>query len=309
MPPVGPVWNVDWLNANSQRKYPIFEEATLADTTGSFRIPNDFIVDLIWPVHADVSIDPTLFHLASISVFGTGVALSIGYNGTIIGSVAIDAGTFIRNSTLLIQGTGIFFDTVGRIVIGDIETVLNSAGVFIFDVTGARFEPTVIRPDLRGVQSVRIQNGDDISDAIQGDIIFEAGTNVLLQFIAGPGSEPDRIQINAIEGEGMNEECDCAEATTLPCIKTINGVGPDSGGDFDLLGDDCLKLNAVANGIQFVDECAKPCCGCDELNVVITTNKSVLNQVYALERLISQLEGNMQQLETNLLSSRTGIQK
>jgi hypothetical protein len=309
MPPVGNVWNIDWLNANSQRKYPLFEEATCKDTSDSFTIPNDFIVDFIWPVQSDSTIDPTKFHIASISAFGAGAAVSIGYDGTVIASVAIDASTFSRNTQYTVQGLNDFEDTVGKIVIGSLDKVLESAGVFTFDADGARFEPTVIRPTLRGVSAVYIKNGDNLSDPIQGDIIFEAGSNMLLQFVSAPADEPDRIQINAIDGEGLNEECACAEATELDCIKTVNGVGPDENGDLALVGDDCLKLNAIANGIQVVDECAKPCCGCDELEVVQETSDSILNQIYALERLASQLEGAMQQLTINLLASRTGIQQ
>jgi hypothetical protein len=309
MPPVGSVWNIDWLNANSQRKYPLFEEATLKDTSDSFTIPNDFIVDFVWPVQADSTIDPTLFHVASISAFGAGVAVSIGYDGTVIGSVAIDASTFTQNRQYIVQGLDDFEDTVGKLIIGSLDKVLESAGVFSFSAEAARFEPTTIRPTLRGVSAVYIKNGDDLSEAIQGDVVFEAGSNMLLQFVSAPAGEPDRIQLNAIDGEGLNEECECDEASTLPCIRTINGIGPGDDRDFTLLGDDCLKLNALANGIQVVDECAKPCCGCDELEVVQSTSNSMQNQIYDLERLASQLEGAMQQLTINLLASRTGIQQ
>jgi hypothetical protein len=310
MPPVGSVWNVEWLNANSQRRYPLFEEATGKDTSDSFEIPNDFIVDFIWPVQSDPTIDTTKFHVASVSAFGTGVALSIGYDGTVIGSVAIDASAFTRGKQYLIQGLGDFEDTEGKIVIWSLDKVLDSAGVFSFDVAGARLEPTTIRPTLRGVSAVYIKNGDDISDPITGDVILEAGSNMLLQFVSAPAGESDRIQLNAIEGEGLNETCDCAEATDLPCLKTINGIGPDDAGDFALVGDDCLELNAIANGIQIEEKCAKPCCGCDELEIV--KQKCVIDmtdQIYALERLASQLEGAIQQISINLLASRTGIQQ
>ena len=309
MPPVGAVWNIDWLNANAQRKYPLFEEASVQDSTGSLKLPNDFLVDFIWPTQSDPTVDPTKFHIAAVSVFGTGVSISIGHDGVIIGAVAIDAATFTRNSDFLIQGTGDFFDTVGRVVIGSLDKILNSAGVFEFTAAAGRFEPTTIRPGLRGVSSLFIQNGDEVSEALQGDIIFEAGSNFSLQFIAGPGAEPDRIQLNAISGEGLNEVCGCNEASELDCIKTINGIAPDVAGNFDLLGDDCLKLSAIANGLQVEDECAKPCCGCDELEVVTSTATDMQNQIFDLENLAAKLEGVILQIQTNLLSSRTGIQQ
>ncbi len=306
MPPAGPIWNIDWLNTNSQRKYPLSEEAGVRDTSDSFSIPNDFIVDFIWPVHADPTIDPTLFHVAAIGIFGTGVAVSIGYNGTVIGNVSIDATTFQRNTTYFVQGAGDFFDTVGKIVIGSLETLLENAGSFQFDISNGRFEPTVIRPDVRGVSALYLRNGEDLSEPIQGDIVLQAGRNFLINRVAGPGAEPDRIILSAIDGAGLNQDCDCNENATLPCIQTINGIAPDENGDFALLGDDCLELQAIANGIQMVDNCSRPCCGCDELQVVLNAVQTFANQVFALEQLASQIEGRMEVIQTNLLSSKSG---
>lgn len=306
MPPAGPIWNIDYLNANSQRKYPLSEEAGLRDTSDSFSLPNDFLVDFLWPIHADATIDPSLFHLAAVGIFGTGVTISIGYDGAVIGNVSIDATTFQRNTTYFVQGAGDFFDTVGKVVVGSLETLLENAGSFQFDVVNGRFEPTVIRPDVRGVSAFYIRNGTDLSEAIQGDIVLQAGTNFLINRVPGPGAEPDRIILSAIDGAGLNQDCDCNENATLPCIQTINGIAPDENGDFALLGDDCLELQAIANGIQLADNCSRPCCGCDELQVVLDAVQTFANQVFALEQLASQIEGRMEMIQTNLLSSKSG---
>ena len=64
------ITSLDWLAENSQRRYPLHEDAGLRDSSNSFSIPNDFIVDLVLMVHADSAIDVTLFHVISIGVFG-----------------------------------------------------------------------------------------------------------------------------------------------------------------------------------------------------------------------------------------------
>lgn len=306
MPPAGPLWNVNWLNANSQRKYPIFEEAGLKDTTGTFEIPNDLIVDLIWPFHLDATIDQSLFHIKAIGVFGAGVTIAIGYNGESIGSVSIDASAFTTNQTYYIQGTGQFYDTLGKIVIGSLDTILNSAGSFQFDVSNARLEPTVVKPDIRGVNAIYVRNGDETSDAIQGDVVFQAGRNFLINFFTGAVDEPDRIVLSAIEGAGLNEDCACGEGASRPCIETINGIGPDSNGDFELIEDDCIKLDAIANGLKIRDDCSKPCCGCDELQVVLDTKGFMEDQTVSLRTLLTRIEAKLNAMETNLLSSKTG---
>jgi len=306
MPPAGPLWNIDWLNANSQRKYPIFEEAGLKDETGSFEIPNDLIVDLIWPVHIDDTVDQSLFHIKAIGIFGAGVTIALGYNGDTIGSVSIDAASFTTNSAYQIIGTGQFYDTVGKIVIGKLDTILNSAGSFQFDVANARLEPTTIKPDLRGVNAIYVRNGDETSEAVQGDVVLQAGRNFLINFVAGAVDEPDRIVLSAIEGAGLNEDCECGEAASRPCIKTIGGIGPDSNGDFELLEDDCIKLDAIANGLQVRDECSKPCCGCDELQVILDTTAMVQDQINSLRTLAGRIDAKVNALETQINASKMG---
>ena len=306
MPPVpSALWNLEYLNENSQRRYPISEAATLQDVTGTFSIPDDFIVDLMWPIHSDPTIDPTLFHIASIAIFGQGVTLALGYNGTVIANVSVNAATFTRNSVYALQGTGTFYDTVGSIVIGSLTSIMEGAGSYIFDVAGARLEPTVIRPDVRGGSAIYIQNGEDISGPIQGDVVLQAGTNFSLDYVSGLDS--DRIVLNAISGAGLNQVCACKEAAVLPCIKTINQITPDDNGNFTLLGDDCLELNAIAAGIKLVDNCSKPCCDCTELQITEQAAQYLASEVFKMETMISQLTANMQSLQTNLLSSKTGL--
>ena len=307
MPPVpSALWNIEWLNENANRRYPVSEAATLQDVSGTFTIPNDFIVDMIWPIHSDPSIDPTLFHIASIGIFGQGVTVSIGYNGTIIANMSVNASSFERNTTYALQGIGNFFDTVGSIIIGNLDNIMKSAGSYVFDVNGARLVPAVIRPDVRGVSALYILNGEDQSGPIQGDVVFQAGTNFNLAYVAGPLGEPDRIVLNAISGSGLNETCSCKEGAALPCINTINQIPPDENGNFTLLGDDCLALHGIAAGIQLTDSCSKPCCDCTELNITLQAAQYLASEVFKMETMISELTASMAVLQTNLLASKTG---
>lgn len=305
MPSLQQLWDIDWLNANSQRHYPLSEEAGGKDTSGSFTIPFELLVDFIWPVHADPTIDPSKFYIIGIGVFGTGVTVAIGYNGVVAGSVAIDAATHSRNQSYFVNGVGdAFFDTVGKVTIGVLDTVLQSPGSYAFDLANGRIETTCIKPDIRGVSALFAKNGDELSEALQGDVILQAGRNFSLSFVTGIGGEPDRVVLSAIDGAGLNQPCECAENAVLPCIKTINGIEPDGAGDFTLLEDECLKLDAIANGLQLTDQCSKPCCGCAELAVVEETLNFVMTQANSLANLASRLEAAVATMETNLLSSK-----
>jgi len=299
------MWNVDWLNGNAARKYPLHEGAELWDTTHSFRIPDDFLVDLIWPTHPDVLIDPTKFHVAGIAIFGSGVVLTLGYNGTPIGSTIIATSGFVHNSTYLIQGTGEFFDSVGKVVIGSLDNLISNAGAFIFGPTDAPLETTTVKPALRNVAALYLQNGPEISDAIQGDVVLRSGRNMQIRIVRGTGGSPDTIILDALDGEGFNKDCVCAENPDTPCIRTINGVPPDENGNLDLLPDDCIQLTPDAPGhtIALKDKCCTPCCGCEELTVVRNTLENVSNQVNALENLQQTIAGSLASLEATLAAS------
>lgn len=306
MPPVGPLWNIDWLNANSQRNFPLSDVATRKDASGDFTLPNDFLVDLVWPVQADVTIDPSLFHVAAVGIFGGGVTLALGYNGTVIGNVSIPSAGFAPFNSYYIAGTGNFFDSVGKVVIGSLTAIMQNSGAYTFTLSGGRLEPSVIRPDLRGVSALYVKNIDEVSDAIQGDIILEAGTNFKVEMMPAEPGEPARIRLSAINGEGLDQACSCNENTDLPAIKSINGVFPDLRGRVNLLGDDCIKVTGAANSVKLEDDCSKPCCGCEELNVVTAALANVLSQVVSLENLAYRLETNLNALQTNLIASKVG---
>jgi hypothetical protein len=299
------LWNADFLNANAARKYPLHEGAELWDTTHSFRIPDDFLVDLIWPTHPDALIDPTKFHVAGVAIFASGVVLTIGYNGTPIGSTIISSSGFVHNSTYLIQGTGEFSDSVGKVVIGALDNIINNAGAFVFGPTDAPIETTAIKPALRNVSALYLQNGTEVSDAINGDVVLRAGRNMQIRVVRGTGTDPDMIILDALDGTGLNEDCTCAENPDTPCIRTINGVGPDENGNLDLLPDDCILLtpNIAGHSIALKDKCCTPCCGCEELTVVRTTLENVSNQINALENLQQTIAGSLTNLEVVLAAS------
>lgn len=297
---VAGVWSVDWLNANGQRKYPLHDEASAADTTTSIVLPDDFLVDAVLPINPSATIDPALFHIFGIRVFAEGVTVSLGYDGTAIGSATVDKATFVRNSTLFISCTGDVYDTVAKVVIGSLDNVSKLAGQYFFDVDAGRLSPTTVRPFVRGVSSIAIRNGEETSDPTYDDIVLEAGRNAQLVLDNTP-TDYSRIIFNFIEGAGTVVECDCREGAASDPILTINGISPDENGNFVLEDDACLGLSALSHGLRLEEKCAKPCCGCDELEVVTSRLDHMTQQVNALENLASRLESQMSFLQLNCL--------
>lgn len=298
-----------FLNQNAGRAYPLSEEATRRDTSGSYTLPDDFIVDMIVPINAALNYNPSSFYVSRVTVLGVGVTVEISYwtgsAASLVGRVTIDVSTFERNKTYFIEGQDDFEGVVGKLVIGTLESVLLQAGSFDFALAGGRIESSVIAPDIRGITGMRVMDGEDAGDLLQGDIAFESGAN--MRIVVSDFGGTTVLTFSAISGEGTIADCACEGQEDLgDPIRTINGVLPDSLGNINLLGDDCLEITPVADeyAVQLADKCSKPCCGCDELETLVTDQRRVRDQVQTMENLIARLESNMSVLSTLLTAIR-----
>lgn len=303
-------WNLEWLNHNSQRAYPLAEDSTRVDTTGSFTLPDDFIVGLYIPVQGTMAVDPSLFFLRSLAIFSTGYNISIGYHNsgsdhTTVASVNIAKSTHVENNSYALVGINEFDDTVGKIVIGStaaIEAV--GEAQYLFDYDDGKLDSDAVRPMIRGISSIVLRNGTEESERIYGDIELQAGTNIRLTPIILAGEDPT-IRIDAITGEGLIEDCVCEEEPlTGPGVRRINGVPPTTSGDFTLLGDDCLEIEPISHGLQLKDICSDPCCGCEELEAVVSDLERFGEAATTLRNFVNRLESEVAQFHAVVLGSR-----
>ena len=300
-------WNLEWLNHNSQRSYPLAEDATKVDETGLFTLPDDFIVALYLPIQGTMNVEPSLFFLRSVSIFSTGYNVSIAYyNGVdapiTVGTVNIAKSTHTENTSYALAGVDDFDDSIGKIVIGKVDT-LDQMGEaqYLFDYDDGKLDPDTIRPMIRGISSIVLINGTEESERIYGDIELQAGANIRLT--AFPLTST--IRIEAITGEGLVEDCVCEdEPEAGPGIRFINGVPPTTSGDFTLLGDDCLTISPIVHGLQLKDICSDPCCGCAELEAIVVDLARFGEAATTLRNFVNRLESEVSQFHAVVLGSR-----
>jgi len=305
-------WGIEWSNANSLRAYPLTDDASRTDTSGDFTLPDDFLVGIYLPVHAGLDIQPALFFVRTVTVFGAGYTILIAYNdGTddppIVATATIPKATHTEGKEYTLPGVGDFEESVGKIAIGRTESIDElPAGEYTFEFEAGKLDPDCIRPMLRGVSSLRIVNGSETSEKIFGDVELAAGNNIRLTLIT-IGDQDPQIRIDAISGEGLSEDCSCNTSDAeAPPIRTINGVAPNSSGEFTLIGTDCLQIQAGTNSLQLVDKCAEPCCGCNELEVITTDLSRVNTQSQTSANLIQGLATRVDQFSTTVLASTFG---
>jgi hypothetical protein len=301
-------WNLEFLNHNSQRNYPLALSASRRDVTASLQIPNDFLVSADIAIHPTIGMETTNFFIRQLGVHSSGIQVVVAYDNN---GVPIDVATAAiprtaeLYSTHLLSGVVGFESVVGKLVVGKLDAIYNQpAGLFTFDISGSRFESNIVRPMLRGVASLRISNAaGTTSRDFYGVIELVAGTNI--QLSSAQSGEVSQIVISAISGEGTIESCVCeGEAASLPCIKTINGVSADAQGNVTLQGDNCITVSPVANGLKLTDSCCQPCCGCEELEAITRDLERFNQQRTTYETYVTQLSAEIGRLRTSTLGSR-----
>lgn len=302
-------WNFQWLNHNSQRAYPLTTRASKLDITGLVRIPDSFILGLYFPVHAGENVQPDRFFLRTLLINPTGYNVAVGYDTgeevpPIVASINIAKSTHTENRMYAFPGVDDFADSIGQIVIGTLDEIDQlPPGLYRFTPEAGELEVDAIRPMIRGVSSITLVNGSDRSERLYGDIELIAGNNIRLTPVVTEGSDP-QVVISAISGEGLNEDCVCAEDEVGPCIRTINGIPPLPSGDFRMIGDECLLLNPITNGLRLEDDCSQPCCGCDKLDDINARLDAFGNQITTLNNFVGRLQTEVTQMAQVVLGSR-----
>ena len=295
------VWNQEWLNQNSQRAYPLTEAAAKTDISGALALADDFILALTFPVHAGNDVQPGKFYVKEIGVFGAGFSVSIGYDDGTAAPPTVASTVFSRSGhteymSYALAGIGDFSDSVGQLNIGHV-TAISSAGnaVYKFTPVAGALEVEAIDPMIRQVQGLVVINDGERSSRLYGDIEIEAGTNMRITVAEESGQNP-KLTFNAIDGEGLSVDCVCEDDSLGPCIRTINSIPPTpQDGNFTILGDTCIEVSGITNGLQLEDKCSEPCCDCADLD-------ALRNEVATLGSSAANVQGFVNRLQTEVVS-------
>ena len=302
-------WNLQWVNHNSQRSYPLVDWGSAKDQTGTIKIPDSFILALDFPIHSGLAVQPEKFFIKTITIYPNGISVTMGYDDggslPVVASINIDANGHTENTPYALAGSGDFADSVGKMVIGPLDAIQQlPTGLYTFDPESTTIETDAIRPMLRAISSLVVVNGSDRSEPIYGDIELVAGDNMRIVANQISGRSP-QILFSAIAGAGLNEECACDEdSATGDPIRFINGIPPLPDGNFKIIGNNCIEIQPVINGIQINDLCSEPCCGCEELEAIIRQIDRFSDGVTTLERFTSTLNAEVIQMRNVVLGSR-----
>lgn len=301
-------WNLQWLNHNAQRAYPLTDRATKTDTTGTLTLPDSFIVGLYFPVNAGMKFTANNFYIKSILIAPTGFNITIGFSDGLV-DVAVAGGNiprsgYVPNRSYALGGIDDFSDSVGHVVLGVLDDIdLLPPGYYEFDKSATELEPDVVRPMIRGITRLIVNNNGELSAPIYGDVTLVAGTNVRID--VNTTDDSTEIVFNAISGANLNQNCDCDIPTTGACIRCINGVCSEDG-NFTFAQDSCVAITPLADGggLSFKDTCAKPCCGCSELDAITQQINRFGDGVTTLQNFVTRLGSEVTQMSLVVLGSK-----
>lgn len=298
-------WNTEWLNENSGRAYPFKEDMLLTDVTGAVKIPNSLIVDLCLVAPADFD---ALFYLSGIIYSGVTITFILSVvGGGDFASVSTNVVTHQVNTAYNVIGQAAMSDVRGRITLGDLSTIAAQLpqGAFTFNSDSTLFEARAVRPDLRGVRSIRVVKADGVpGEGLYGTIEFIEGLNIKLTYVPATELTVHGIRIDSRATE-LEELCACDASQVRPGpIRTINGVPANGGGNFTLEPlEECLEIDGGTNKLTLKDKCSKPCCGCSELNFVTEQLEIMRTSIGSLEARAAQLQAAEVSFYNNVLGT------
>ena len=307
----GAIWNIEFLNQNSQRSYPLSEKASKQDKTGTLTLPRSFLLGLRLSVDVGLSVEPGRFYLHSVTISPVGYNIAVGYDddsadGLVVATTNVGKSTHSEYDVYGLVGKGNFLGCNGDVVVGKLDEIDEiGPGQYFFTPAAGQLDPDAIVPMIAGIPSIIVQNGVDVSDPLVGDIVLRAGTNIRIDVETSP---VPTITINAISGEGLNTDCDCDDLAVSPCIRRINGVGPDPDGNVELGGDDCIQVipHADQHLLELADRCSKPCCGCPELDAIQAQLDLFGDAKVTLTGIANRVEANTTQLSLIVIGSKIG---
>lgn len=293
--------NLEWLNQNSLRSYPFREDTSLADDSGLSTLPNELIVDFVMVAPSDLDLELQLKSL----LFGSDL-LSMSFcdaTGSTVTSVSVSLDSHSENDGYKISGQGEYEDAAGRITLGNLTELSNllPEGSYSFGLGSAVLEQTVVRPDIRGVRALKILYADGSeSDPIYGRVKLVAGLNVRLS----TSEDGKGIRIDSLTTD-LEEECDCDSEFLSPSpITSLAGILPDESGNIELIpGGENMTISGERGQIVLTDTSTEPCCGCSELEELMSGAQIAIHTMEKLQEEFDNLNEKQKEFIANLLRS------
>lgn len=276
----------EWLDENEDRAYPILESSSRESVDGAGTLPNSLVVDA--RISAPAGYFGGSFFVSSAEMLADSVVLEISYHESPsppvrVSSVRIEASSHSDHAAYPFVGSGPHRSVTGALVVGNLGRALSeSVGSFRFSPEATPFELSVVHISQPAVDHLEIVQSGRTVARLTGAVRLASGANVRLT-----RQNDGSIRIDAISGENLS---DCPDPGALPPpVRTVNGVPPDENGDLWLSGSECISISRSGqSSLVARDLCSTSCCGCQELETLLSALRSVEAQSSELRNIVYQ---------------------
>lgn len=309
--------SLEWLNSNMHRNYPIVDNTVVEATTPGVYLPSSFLVDLQLIVPYVEGLDASKFFISAVTRNADSFQITIGYLISEVGanvrmgfdcavSSAIPVDTVFSGEPYMVRLAAITTDATytsstytygipagyeamrnirGAVYIGTCSD-MTDVGAMSFIYENAAIMPTCvyIEDPTNTLSSIRIMDSKGTDATLTDDITINLENGIIAEVSPDKDTVTFKMDPDFVERR-LNE---LVQEAFGDSIKTINGIGPDATGDFQLVGLDCTNIASTESGLTISNPCAKPCCdsdGVDSADILkaltdIAAAKDVLNNYY-----------------------------
>ena len=309
---------LEWLDANSHRKFPLDDSASGIDTTGTQTLPTSLIVDLFLCV--PLSADVTKFFLKSVLIGRYFVNIEIGYVKPDTSEIVICRFTniptdqpnnsvyYAEPATQSLTADLPFTKLTGAIVIGRCTEALEMVGYYEFTPVTGKLLSSRISQGLAVLQSITIG-----SRIYAGNIVLKEGDNVRMTPVYDPLTDTTTITFDANIGSLADLPVPLVDDASVLYnltvlygrpIASINGIKPGIDYDFQIRGLDCTVDGVLptAAGITFANSACQPCCDKTMLDAAYAAIAE-LNRRYArMESYYENIGRNINELQARMVA-------
>ena len=310
------ILGLGWLNTNGTRRYPLSDGGNFDSLgSGAGDIPDDLILDMQISVPYALGVYPFNFYLKAVSGYPHGLIIEIGYHNpkfanelaTVAVSEAIAIETHTSPTTYLLIGSPVstnydFSNVVGTVTIGNLGGFIATSPGRIDYGYEAYIESSVVSMNTAGVSSIRAGTTlTSSTESLSGHVVLVPRINFAISTDTGSNS----ITFSALNGAGLESDCTCnGEIELGPCIRTINGVEPrTSDGNIDLVQGTCIQINNADSAITLSETCSSPCCGCDQLNIIVDDLRDLQQGFGKMDSFLNTLAGQVGTITSSAFAS------
>jgi hypothetical protein len=153
-----------------------------------------------------------------------------------------------------------------------------------------------------------------------GDIVLREGDNIEITMSEESGKTVLTISANTTSPTGgslltqglvLENDDDVFQAIVESFgtpITTINGISPDTSGNFSISGEDCMAMDPIEGGLSFSNTCSSdPCCEDGQMDQAYSVLDELNQKCARLSEFYSNVTSNIEDMKNKLLELEASL--